>query len=191
MLNSARSYHVLGEQSSVYIPISNIPAKNPGYITMESTSSWHVAALQAAGIESMTMSSRLRASKDGAGRLQDLEDAINSTGKRRIAKFEMSIADPDVLSNKTLDETATPQKTGSMMSNNNSEDGTALDDFDIDLFARDYRALSSRPRGKPHTFGRAEVLRGDWNYTEYGDGHDPHDRYRQGTAIQRYVCQVI
>jgi hypothetical protein len=106
IVNASRSLQILGELSSVYIPISNTPTKLPSYLAMQASSPWQVSALQAIALESMTLSSRLRSSTGGRGTLQDLEDTINSTGKRRIAKFEMSVADPDVLSEKPPNEVA-------------------------------------------------------------------------------------
>jgi hypothetical protein len=114
MVNSSRSLQTLGEQSSVYIPMSNRPAKLPSYLLLNAASPWHIAALQIIGVESMTLSSRLRTPVGGRGTLQDLEDTINSTGKRRIAKFEMSIADPDVLSDNIPQEDGQVEKTGLM-----------------------------------------------------------------------------
>ena len=189
LTNSSRSLQVLGEQSSVYIPMSNVPAKLPDYVTLDVNSPWHIAALQAIGIESMTISSRLRTSLSGRGTLQDLEDTINSTGKRRVAKFEMSVADPDILSNKAADEVAHVEKTGSMASQRTSESDDSLSKFDIDVFARDYRVIS-RSGKKEHVFGRAEVSRGNWSLPD-DSGRDPHDRFNHGPALQRYVNGVF
>jgi hypothetical protein len=190
MVNSSRSLETLGEQSSVYIPISNTPTKLPSYLSIDANSLWHVSALQAIGIESMTLSSRLRTSVGGRGTLQDLEDTINSTGKRRIAKFEMSIADPDVLSDNTSKDIAQAEKSGSMTPRHASEGDDQLIDFDIDSFTRDYR-VASKSRKKEHIFGRAEVSRGDWNLPEDGDAHNPHDRFNRGPAVQRYVANPL
>jgi hypothetical protein len=186
MVNASRSLETLGEQSSVYIPISNIPAKLPSYLSIDATSLWHVSALLAIGIESMTLSSRLRTSVGGRGTLQDLEDTINSTGKRRIAKFEMSIADPDVLSDNISRDTTQVEKSGSMTPQHASEGDDQLNGFDIDTFTRDYR-VASKSRKKEHIFGRAEFSRGDWDLSEDGDAHDPHDRFNRGPAVQRYT----
>lgn len=185
--NSSRSLQILGEQSSVYIPMSNKPAKVPRYLSMDATSSWHIAALQVVGLESMTISSRLRTSIAGRGTLQDLEDTINSTGKRRIARFDMSIADPDVLSEKTSDEVASIEKAGSMTSPRTSESDDQLSSFDIDTFTRDYRVASRRPGRKEHIFGRAEASRGDWTLSDESGGRDPHDKFGDGPVVQRYV----
>jgi hypothetical protein len=184
VVNASRSLQALGEHSSVYVPISNQPAKSPSYLSMDVMSAWHVSALQVVGLESMTISSRLRDLSGGRGTLQDLEDTINSTGKRRIAKFEMSIADPTVLSDNAPREPPQADKTGSMKSRPTSEGDEQLSNFDVDVFTRDYR-INSKPGKKEHIFGRAEVSRGNWSLPEDGETRDPHDRFYQGPVLQR------
>jgi hypothetical protein len=190
MVNSSRSLQTLGEQSSVYVPISNKPTKLPSYLSLNAASPWHIAALQVIGVESMTLSSRLRTSIGGRGTLQDLEDTINSTGKRRIAKFEISIADPEVLSEKISREDGQVEKTGSATPRNTNEDDGSLGCFDIDTFTRDYRIASKREK-KEHVFGRAEVSRGGWSLSQDNSAHDPHDRFNHGPALQRYVVRLV
>jgi hypothetical protein len=185
IVNASRSLQILGELSSVYIPISNTPTKLPSYLAMQASSPWQVSALQAIALESMTLSSRLRSSTGGRGTLQDLEDTINSTGKRRIAKFEMSVADPDVLSEKPPNEVAPAEKVGATISRQDSEGDEQLCSFDIDTFTRDYR-ISDRRGEKEHIFGRAEVVRGDWDLSNNGEERDPHDRFDYGPSLQRY-----
>jgi hypothetical protein len=191
MVNSSRSLQALGEQSSVYIPMSNSPIKSPSYLSIDATSRWHVGALQVIGLESMTISSRLRTSVGGRGTLQDIEDTINSTGKRRIAKFEMSIADPDVLSDNACEENAQAEKTGSMTSRHTSEGDEELSKFDLDVFTRDYRVATPRLSKKEHVFGRAEVSRGNWSLSDESEPCDPHDRFNQGPSLQRYVNRPL
>ncbi|KAH8731653.1 tubulin domain-containing protein [Phaeosphaeriaceae sp. PMI808] len=190
IVNSARSLQILSEQSSAYIPISSHPTTQPSYLSLDPTSPWHVGALQVIGVESMTLSSRLRTCIGGRGTLRDLEDTINSTGKRRIAKFEMSIADPEVLSDNVPKATEKIEKTNSMTPQQTREDSTHLSGFDIDVFSRDYR-VSSKSGKKEHIFGRAEVSRGDWNLSQNGDMRDPHDRFDQGPSLQRYTAPVL
>lgn len=179
--------HILGELSSVYIPVSNSPAKAPSYLTMDTHSSWHLGAFQAVALESMTMPSRLRALGGTRGTLQDMEVAFNSTGKRRVAKFEMSIADPDVLEEKADEQIAQAEKGGSMTSKTASDVDDHLTEFDIDAFAKDYRISSRNSHKKEHIFGRSEVSRGEWTLSEDGTERDPRDRFRDGPAVQRYV----
>lgn len=191
-VNSAHSLSVLAEQSSVYIPTSDIPAKLPSYVKMDASSPWHVGALQAVALESMTISCRLRSSDGRRGTLSDLEETMNSTGKRRIAKLELSIADPDVLSEKATEQIAQAEKVGSTTSERTKEeDDDQLNEFDIDTFTKDYRtAPSTRKRAREHIFGRVESSRGDWNLSSSGETRDPHDRFREGPALQRYVTST-
>ncbi|XPS75755.1 mtDNA inheritance, partitioning of the mitochondrial organelle [Ascochyta lentis] len=189
IVNSSRSLQPLAEQSSVYIPVSNRPAKLPSYLSLDATSAWHVSALQAVGVESMTLSSRLRNSNGRDGTLQDIEDTINSTGKRRIAKFEMNIADPDALSDK-LDRTARAEKVGHSSSRRTSESEAQLSSFDIDTFSKDYRLASSRVSKREHIFARAEACRGPWSLPDDA-GRNPRDRYGDGPGIQRYTAPLL
>ncbi|KAL5436857.1 mtDNA inheritance, partitioning of the mitochondrial organelle [Paraphaeosphaeria minitans] len=186
--NSARSLHTLGEQCSVYIPISNMPIKLPSYLSLSGTSPWHVGALQAVALESMTISSRLRIAAGGRGTLQDLEATFNSTGKRRVAKLELSIADPDVLSEKASAHIAQAEKTGSIRSHRTSDSDEPMTNFDIDTFTKDYRIGASRSSKRNHIFGRAEAARGDWNLGEDGD---PHDRFGNAPALQRFAAPLL
>ncbi|CAI6336674.1 unnamed protein product [Periconia digitata] len=187
--NASRSLQVLAEQSSVYVPINNIPRNQPAYLSIDSNSPWHVGALQCLALESMTMPSRLRNSNGRRGTLQDLEDTFNSTGKRRIAKLSMSIADPDVLSERVTGENVQAEKAGSTGSHRaSSGEEDELSEYDIDMFSKDYRIGVAKSGKKEHVFGRAEASRGDWNL---GDERDPHDRFGDGPAIQRFSTRLL
>ncbi|KAF1927184.1 mtDNA inheritance protein dml1 [Didymella exigua CBS 183.55] len=190
IVTSSRSLQPLAEQSSVYIPLSNRPAKVPRYLSFDSTSAWHVSALQAVGVESMTLSSRLKTSNGRHGTLQDIEDTINSTGKRRIAKFEMSIADPDVLSEETADKLLNAGKVGPTNPRQTSESEAQLSSFDIDAFTKDYRLASSKGSKREHIFARAEACRGAWSLSEEA-GRNPRDRYGDGPVLQRYTAPLL
>lgn len=186
MVNSARSLHTLAELSSVYVPISNKPSKLR-YLSLDATSPWHISALQVVGVESMTLSSRLKVCNGGRGTLQDLEDTFNSTGKRRIAKLEFSVADPDVLSEKASGGATRAEKQGLTTSERTSSSDRDLSSFDTDVFTKDYK-VATRGGRKEHVFGRAEASRGTWNLPD--DERDPRDRFNQGPAVQRYVVAV-
>ena len=134
------------------------------------------------------MPSRLRSSENRRGTLQDLEEAFNSTGKRRIAKLEMSIADPNVLSETSSHQIDHGQKAGSVVLPQASEgDGDQLPDLDFEFFSKDYRvATSTRGNKKEHIFGRAEAARGEWNISDdFGGRMNPHDRFGDGPTVQR------
>lgn len=106
--------------------------------------------------------------------LQEMEETFNSTGKRRIAKFEMSVADPEVLEESAADEKPQAQKT----------------EFDMDVYSHEYKAAAKGGRKKQQLFGRAETSRGKWNLSDE-DGIDPHDPFGQGPALQRYSAPIL
>ncbi|KAF1995724.1 tubulin nucleotide-binding domain-like protein [Amniculicola lignicola CBS 123094] len=189
VVNSSRSLEVLAEHSSVYIPMSNKPFRLPSYLTMDSTSLWHVAALQSIAVDTITMPSRLRLSDARQGTLQDMEETFNGTGRRRIAKVGMSIADPEVLEEKYSNEVAQAEKSGSMTSRQTSEEDQ-LSSFDIDAFTKDFRMATSRAK-KEHVFGRVEAYRGEWNLAEESAGRDPRDRFNEGPALQRLTVPLL
>jgi len=193
MTNSALSLNIFGEQATVYIPMSTTPFRSPACLSMDIRSRWHTGALQAIGMETMTLPSRLRKSESGGGSLQTMEEIINSTGKRRIAKFELSVSDPNELSKARAAENAQFQH--SHTSNTTRKDIFADDEvrltrFDMDLFSRDYKIRTSKDHKKEHVFGRTEAARGEWEVAQGAD-RDPHDRFGDGPALQRYVTTLF
>ncbi|KAF2744682.1 protein DML1, partial [Sporormia fimetaria CBS 119925] len=191
MANSARSLNVLAEQSSVYVPMSNRPLTAPRYLQMDWTSPWHVGALHSAAFETMTMPSRLRSSEAGHGTLTVLEDAINSTGKRRVAKLAFSTADPDALAERSERQEDKGVNGASSKTQNGDADDSGVAEFDMDLFSREYRVPGKRQKEKTeHVFGRVETLRGNWGTPE-GKSRDPHDWFGSGPALQRFTTSQL
>jgi len=177
----------MAEQASLCIPLSNRPSRLPSYLQMDSSSPWNVGALQAVAMETMTLSTRLRSSESGRTTLQELEETINPTGKRRIAKLEMSVADPDVLCGKPSLQSITAEKVSSTLPTQQPDelDGN-LTEFDIDLFTKKYGGGDANQSKREHIFGRVEESRGQWSLPTT-EGIDPHSRFNQGPIVQRYV----
>ena len=189
LVNTAWSLHDISEQASVYIPVSNSPLKTPPYLSMDLSSQWHTSAIQAVAFESMTLPSRLRSSNGQRGTLQDMEEAFNSGGKRKIAKLEFSTADPEVLEEKVQAKIEHTEKV-TFQQPQRDESGlseTWLAEFDIDVFTNDYRTTSRKHHKKEQVFGRAETSRGAWNVSGETGGRDPRDRFGKGPTVQRYV----
>lgn len=118
--------------------------------------------------------------------MQDIEDTINSTGRRRVAKFEMSVADSEVLLEKSTEANAKAERAGFTTSRRASGGEAQLSSFDIDTFSKDYRLASSKSNKKDHVFARAEAYRGTWSLAD-GAGRNPRDRFGDGPGVQRYV----
>jgi len=189
MANSARSLHDISEQASIYVPILNTPLKSPSYLSIDASSKWQTSAIHAVAFESMTLPSRLRSPNGQRGSLNDLEEIINSTGKRRIAKLEFSVADADVLEDRVVAEAAKADKVGAVLTRQDETD--SRDDrpisFDADLSGKEFGGVRQRRRRKEHVFGRAESSRGSWIISEGSEGRDIHHRYHKGPIVQRYA----
>lgn len=139
----------------------------------------------------MTLSSRLRSSEAGQTTLQVLEETINPTGSRRIAKLEMSVADPDVISGKASSQSNVAEKVGATVSRRQSENmDDNLTEFDIDLFSKNYGISSVNQKKRDHVFGRIEASRGEWSLPTT-EGMEPHNRFNQGPVVQRYAVMFM
>ncbi|KAF2816683.1 protein DML1 [Mytilinidion resinicola] len=195
LANSARSLYEISEQASVYVPVANTPLKAPSYLSLNANSKWQASAVHALAFESMTLPSRLRAGNGQRGSLNELEETINSTGKRRIAKLEFSVADPDILEDKVVAEAAQADKVGAVLTRqdeSNSKDDR-LNDFDADLSTTELPGVRQRGarRKKEHIFGRAESSRGAWSIAEGSEGRDMHDGFHNGPIVQRYSSSLL
>jgi hypothetical protein len=188
--NAARSLYEISEQASVYIPVTNTPLKSPSYLSLDARSKWQTSATHAMAFESMTLPSRLRSGNGQRGSLNDLEETINSTGKRKIAKLEMSVADVDVLEDKVVVEAAQADKVGAVVTRQDESDSKydQLNDFDADLSSKEFdNGRRGARRRKEHVFGRAEASRGAWHISQGSERRDMHSGYHDGPIVQRYV----
>ncbi|KAI9687658.1 MAG: mtDNA inheritance, partitioning of the mitochondrial organelle [Bogoriella megaspora] len=167
LVNSAKSLYEIAQQASVYIPLTNKPSLLPSYVSIDPLSKWHASALQATALESMTLPARLRPTAESRISLSDLEFAFSNHGSRRVASLGLSVADPNVVSDKVGVDN--------------------LDNLDIDL-------LPSSPQGpqrlgsRSHIFGRAESLRGAWQSQEkiQQENTEHRSRFHSGPLVQRY-----
>jgi hypothetical protein len=171
--------------------MSNSPSKIPSYLSLDAKSPWHIGALQSIAVDTMTLPSRLRSPNGLHSTLQALEETINNTGKRRIAKLALSVADPDILSDKAASQEEKSSTSNFRLTSNTNGDNEEekMTNFDIDVFTKDYRVPGPKPRGrKEHVFGRAEASRGEWNLS--ANSRDPHDRFGDGPTVQKLVLML-
>jgi len=76
----------------MYIPVLPSPRKLPSYMSLEQKHPWHTSALQALGMESLTLPARLRQSQGiNAASLRDLAIALNPSDERNIAQASFKI----------------------------------------------------------------------------------------------------
>ncbi|KAI9721223.1 MAG: hypothetical protein M1812_002384 [Candelaria pacifica] len=199
-INAARSIQDVSSQASMYIPITAEPANKPSYLNIESHSPWHISALQATALESITLSSRLRALDGKRGTFQKLEDVLNANGSQRIAKLELSVTAPTSLhfqgSSMASEDARVKQDFADTREDAVHSANVCLTTLDIDLFPGNQQNHNKRVRETRQTFGRAEVLRGNWPPQALEQGEDDYNaRIRRRLAglptVDRYRTSLL
>lgn len=163
LANVAQSMHAVDSSASMHIPLGSLPPKQPEYLTLDGTSRWFTSALQAAGIESVTLPARLRSTQSARATFDNLETTLNGNGKRRIAATSISVKDPA-----QLEAPAINGASDGRLSNGDHHDEDveqAEEKLDLALFpVLPQNAASSRRRAvrRNHTFSRLNTFRGTW-----------------------------
>lgn len=176
--NTARSISEISSQASLFVPMT-IPFNTlPPYVSIDRKSPWHVSALLSTALESMTLSSRLKAQNGLRQTLDEIAGALNVNGNQNIAKLQMSIS----LNSTSQLQANGHDRPGRQEVRGQSRDprvpsqnglGDDLDTayeapagLDMDFFPSD--DVSNQNRGhrvtkQIHIFGEAESFRGDEN----------------------------
>lgn len=162
LTNLAQSLYSQNSSSSVQIPLTSLPAKLPGYLSMSSSSAWHTSALQAAAVESILLPARLRTSEAGRMSFDQLEAILNNDGKRRLAAAALSVDDPN---NLHADYDNSQHHDVRMV--NGISNGTSDEHINLDLSLVPAMHLSTnetrhQSSGRTQTFNKVESLRGPW-----------------------------
>ncbi|KAI2470565.1 tubulin nucleotide-binding domain-like protein [Annulohypoxylon bovei var. microspora] len=114
LVNKARTLAELNSQASLIIPLALPERPLPSTVHLDSSSPWHVSALFAAALESVTLYTRLRTSdRVYSSSLGNMTDLLNVFGKQTIANLEMSIL-----------ETPKPHQNGTNGSTDDTNGGT-------------------------------------------------------------------
>jgi hypothetical protein len=194
LANVAQSLYNIDSSASMHIPLGNIPALLPDYIALDGASRWNTSALQAAGIESMTLPTRLRRNQSAQASFDSLEATLNGDGKRRIAASSMTVSDPAALEGQTTaNGTSDVRMTNGHSHNEDFEANEKT--LDIDLFpalpnnvATSRRQHSSR---RNHTFGQVEALRGSWKSSSeiQQSNEEARDRFASDGDVRTGIHQ--
>lgn len=93
LVNKARALTELNLQASLVIPLALPETPLPATVRLDPSSPWHVSALFAAALESITLYTRLRTSdRVYSSNFGSMTDLLNVFGKQTIANLEMSIS---------------------------------------------------------------------------------------------------
>ncbi|OTA60352.1 tubulin nucleotide-binding domain-like protein [Hypoxylon sp. EC38] len=95
LVNKARALAELNSQASLVVPLALPETSLPPTVQLDASSPWHVSALFAAALESVTLYTRLKTSdRVYSSSLGNMTDLLNVFGKQTIANLEMSISEP-------------------------------------------------------------------------------------------------
>ncbi|KAJ5764890.1 hypothetical protein N7520_004449 [Penicillium odoratum] len=132
-VNKAKSLFSISPQSSIYVPIVDIPSKLPSYIDVDRHSRWQTTALISSALETVTLPSRLRPYHDFEASL------AGDDGRHTIYELQCSINPQDVDNKSSKDEEGRPK---------------AQSEFDIDFTYGDCDDKDA------HIFNQVQVTRG-------------------------------
>lgn len=82
--NAARSLAGIGDAVNAYVRLSMRPDELPGYVALDGGSEWEVTALMAAGVESVTLPTRLRGGAVRGATMPLVEDTLNTNQGQRV-----------------------------------------------------------------------------------------------------------
>jgi hypothetical protein len=165
--NTARSISEITSQASIFIPMSMPSTMLPSYVMLDHKSQWHVSGLLSTALESMTLPSRLKASRET---LDQLSNALNINGNQNIAKLRMSIDQKAVLNGNDRTgrlevraqsrDVRVPSQERPLHTMQEDQEPSILD---MDFFSTEAgdHTRGRRTVKKTHVFGQAETYRGD------------------------------
>ncbi|EXJ54921.1 uncharacterized protein A1O5_12832 [Cladophialophora psammophila CBS 110553] len=110
--NAARTLRSIGQQASAYIRLAAPPSILPRYVKLDSGSDWMSSALLCAGIESVTLPTRLHAEAGKRGSLGLLEDTLNTNGVQNIFELHASVMSSKIGAKGSSNGTAMEQGNG-------------------------------------------------------------------------------
>ncbi|KAI1772442.1 tubulin nucleotide-binding domain-like protein [Hypoxylon cercidicola] len=94
LVNKARALAELNSQASLVVPLALPETPLPHTLRLDASSRWHVSALFAAALESVTLYTRLKTTDHVySSNLGNMTDLLNVFGKQTIANLEMSISE--------------------------------------------------------------------------------------------------
>ena len=171
----------------------------PSYVTIDPKSQWHVSGLLCTAMESMTLSSRLKARNGTHEALDQIASVLSVNGNQNIAKLRMSVDQKSVavLNGQGHDqpgrlEVRAQSRDMRIPSRERSTDAPHItDEDDVATFDMDFFPMEAieQVRGrqsvkKAHVFGQVENYRGeeDQKSEKANEEEEGRERARRRTA---------
>lgn len=187
LTNAAQSMHQVVPYSSLYIPVSTMPARLPSTLSVDASSRWHTSALQAAIVESLTLPARLKDDEQGQARLGELEMTLGGDGLRPIVDATLSVDDPVNLSGNTSADTAQDIRLSNGSANGSSNSKKAPQ---IDFLPEVPRSVGRQAPARKKVFTAVESARGPWNSTLEIQEANLTSRDRYAPGARRVIRQT-
>ncbi|KIW33030.1 protein DML1, variant [Cladophialophora immunda] len=152
--NAAKTLQSIGQQASAYVRLAAPPSILPRYVNVDSGSDWVSAALLCAGIESVTLPTRLRAEAGKRGTLSLLEDTLNTNGVQNVFELHASVTSSNIGTSHSSNGAARVQGNGH--EENQGPNLPAPSHFDLDYSPSLINPSAARWN---HTFAQVECER--------------------------------
>lgn len=197
--NAARSISEISPQSSVFVPLTIPSTTLPPYVNLNMQSEWHVSALLATAVESISLPSRLKLQNSNRETFSILANSLNVNGNQTIAKLQMSVKQKETTNGIQNGEAALlSESTDSRIfsqddvhANEESETKT----LDMDFFPTGGEEQSRGPRRskKVHIFGQTELSRTseDADPINPTGAYDGYERARRRAAGLPIIQQSV
>ncbi|OQN96180.1 hypothetical protein B0A48_17687 [Cryoendolithus antarcticus] len=191
MTQAAESVYSIVPSASMYVPLKNSPNLLGG-MQYDARSRWHTSALQAAVLETSTLSGRLRSGAMGHASLDEVETSISSNGQRPVVETSCAFRDPLLLSGAKAVNGDHDTRMANGHINGHAEDEEAKSTVD---FMPDMPSMHSRHHSVPRlgTTASAQVARGPWySSLEIQEADmNARDRYLQGTRTFIHQTEAL
>ncbi|KAI9887521.1 MAG: mtDNA inheritance, partitioning of the mitochondrial organelle [Watsoniomyces obsoletus] len=93
-VNMAKSIVDISGQSSLLVPILEVPSDVPSLVSVDPRSNWHTSALIMTALETVTLPARLRAPGGRLSTLSEMEEVLRSHGRQNIAQLRLMPGEP-------------------------------------------------------------------------------------------------
>ena len=197
--NVARSVAEISPQASLFVPMTLPIARLPSYVDVNPRSQWHVSALLATALESVTLPTRLKLQGGSRETIDELVSALNINSNQNIAKLRMSIDqenevnghhEPGTLDPRTVEGDVRAPLHERHAVNSFEDPEKHLSILDMEFFPSETggRPMVLRHTKSPHVFGQAETHRSDKDEegdetSELDEGYERARRRAAGLPI--------
>lgn len=187
--NASRSISEISPQASVFVPLTIPSATLPPYVNLNLQSEWHVSALLATAVESMSLPSRLKLQNSNRETLSLLANSLNVNGNQTIAKLQMSVEQKEAANGVQKGEALLSESTDSRIfsqddAHANGETETKTLDMEFFPTGGEEQPRGPRRAKKVHIFGQTELSRTseDTDPINPTGAYDGYERARRRAA---------